>query len=357
MIAPIFSSKENFRQHFQQGLIELLKNDELGVFILGLANASFDQDIYDFTKEKLLNRFYQLKDTYQKAILDGQQLNVPDDDLMVFLKLLAISIDHIKPTQFRKEGLWLMQFNHIRSLRPARMTQHKQTGINQPYDVNGFSFNKPFLQKEMFWQGYLLNKEISIFYNKFPFVQFHSLLVPDKALGLNQFLTKDYHEYIWQLTGQLAENLPGLGIAYNSYGAFASVNHLHFHLYIYEQPLPVMHNIWSHNISNEKIKQKSYPIQCEIFDNKNRAWEFIEQLHNLEIAYNLIYQDNKLYCLVRKHQSNTNLPNWCSGLGWYEMSGGFTTFNMSDFTTLTHDTLYKTLSELKITTIEPKDRI
>jgi len=68
MIAPIFSSKENFRQHFQQGLIELLKNDELGVFILGLANASFEQDIYDFTKEKLLNRFYQLKDTYQKAI-------------------------------------------------------------------------------------------------------------------------------------------------------------------------------------------------------------------------------------------------------------------------------------------------
>ncbi|MBF0264429.1 MAG: hypothetical protein HQL46_04095, partial [Gammaproteobacteria bacterium] len=84
MIDNIFSSKETFRDHFEQGLIKLLQYDELGVFILSLANASFDQHTHDNTEEALLSRYHYLKQLYTEALKNGQQLQVPDDDLMVF---------------------------------------------------------------------------------------------------------------------------------------------------------------------------------------------------------------------------------------------------------------------------------
>ncbi|WP_198264878.1 HIT domain-containing protein [sulfur-oxidizing endosymbiont of Gigantopelta aegis] len=339
----LFASKEQFRHAFEQGLVNLLDHDGLGIFILVLANASFDQHVHDYTHEALLHKYHELTKKYRFLIQDGQLLTEPEDDILVFLKLMAMGFDKVSQTEFRHTEQWELQFNHIRSLRPARISKNIIDGIHLEFDPDGFHFNKPFLQKESYWNGIMNGKHLDIFYNKFPFARFHSLLVPEKESALAQYLTPNYHEYIWQITAQLGETLPGIGMAYNSYGAFSSINHLHFHLFIKDHPLPVTDSVWTHNGG-----EKDYPITCRVFDDMHEAWRFIDSLHQQQISYNLIYQPGIIYCLPRQLQGTYPDASWSSGFAWYEVSGGFTTFNHTQFTDLDCQQLERELSHLKI---------
>ncbi len=339
----LFSSKEQFRHIFECGLIDLLDHDGLGIFILVLANASFDQHVHDYTHQALLGKYQQLAEKYRLLLQEGQLLTEPEDDILVFLKLMAMGIERVSQTEFRHTRQWELQFNHIRSLRPARMSKNKVSGLLLPFDNDAFHFNKPFLQKESYWHGMLNGQSVDIFYNKFPFARFHSLLVPNKDACLAQYLSDEYHQYIWQITEQLGQNLPGIGVAYNSYGAFSSINHLHFHLFIKDHPLPVTHADWSHNGGN-----KDYPIQCERFTSTQQAWQFIEHLHQKQISYNLLYFPGLIYCLPRKHQGTYKDASWSSGFAWYEVCGGFTTFNHSQFMDLDCQRLEDELSLLRL---------
>ncbi len=348
MIPEIFSSKAQFRHIFEQGLVQLLDYDELGVFILVLANASFDQHVHDFTYQALWHKYQQLADKYRCLLQDGQLLTEAEDDILVFLKLIAMGgIDKVSQTEFRQTGhqqmQWQLQFNHIRSLRPARMSKNVIDGIYLQYNPDSFHFNKPFLQKECYWSGEMLGKKLQFFYNKFPFARFHSLLVPERESCLPQYLLKEHHQYIWQLTEQLGQTLPGIGMAYNAYGAFSSINHLHFHLFIKDHPLAVMEPIWQHNGGTQ-----SYPLECRVFDDFQDSWSFIEHLHQQSISYNLIYLPGKLYCLPRKHQGTYPDAPWSSGFAWYEVSGGFTTFNHTQFLELDYPQLEQELALLQL---------
>ncbi len=343
----LFANISTFRDRFEQGLVQLLEWDDLGVFILVLANASFDQHVHNYTEKALLEHFEILKQEYHDAIIAGKTLTAPEDDLLVFLKILLISLDSIQQTNFRKERCWEIQFNHIRSLKPPRISQHHFEGIKIDFDPNGFNFNKPFLQKEKLWEGDLLDKKTAIFYNKFPFVRFHCLLVPEREKNHQQYLTQQMHEYIWAVVAHLDQNLPGIGFAYNSYGASASVNHLHFHMFIKDQALPVMHSDWRHNGGGT-----DYPLDCHVFDDPKKAWQHIERLHRHQIAYNLLYYQQQMFCIIRKHQSIVRLPQWSSGFGWYEACGEFTTFNQQDFDKINAEHLNKLMTDLKISSQE-----
>ncbi len=343
MSNEIFSSNEQFRHAFEQGLVDLLDHDGLGVFILVLANATFDQHVHDYSHDVLLEKYQQLTQKYRFLLQDGQFLTEPEDDILVFLKLMAIGLDKLSQTEFRQTNQWELQFNHIRSLRPARMSKNIIEGLYLEFNPDGFHYNKPFLQKESYWNGIMNGKHLDIFYNKFPFARFHSLLVPDREACLAQYLNHEYHQYIWQITEQLGKTLNGIGMAYNSYGAFSSVNHLHFHLFIKDHPLPITHDLWLHNGGT-----KPYPIVCHVFQSIESAWEFIEQLHLKDISYNLIYLPNKVYCLPRKHQGTYQDASWSSGFAWYEVSGGFTSFNHTQFMDLDGQQLEEELSLLNL---------
>jgi len=347
----LFASKEQFRHIFEQGLVKLLDYDELGIFILVLANASFDQHVHDYTYKALLDKYGQLAKKYQFLLQDGQLLTEPEDDILVFLKLMAMGIDKVSQTEFRHTPLsskssaqgWELQFNHIRSLRPARMSKNITKGIYLEFDPDSFHFNKSFLQKESYWDGIMNGKHLDIFYNKFPFARFHSLLVPDKEACLAQYLSHEYHEYIWQITQQLGENLSGIGMAYNSYGAFSSINHLHFHLFIKDHPLPISDLVWAHNGGSTP-----YPLECHVFQSIESAWSYIQLLHEQQISYNLLYLPGMVYCLPRKHQGTYTDASWSSGFAWYEVSGGFTTFNHTQFMDLDCQQLEDELSLLRL---------
>jgi hypothetical protein len=325
-----FGSPETFRETFASGLERLLQDEEgLGPFILVLANACFDPSIHHRLRHRLARRFGELAESCRRAFVAGRQLREPEDDMSVFLKLMAIGFDHIEPARSRTVGSWELQFNQIRSLRPRRAAGIRPASIRVPFDPRGFQFNKPFLRKETFWWGTLAGETADLLYNKFPFVELHALLVPDRQANHPQYLTAERHLWAWRLAEQLAPRLPGVLLAYNAYGACASVNHLHFQLSVRDTPLPVASGQWRHNGG-----PTPYPACCERYSDPDTAWDRLDELHRRGNSYNLVYLPGQLYCLPRGLQGTYDLPPWCGGQAWYELAGGVVTFNADDFQSL-----------------------
>ena len=343
MLPGPFTSPEILRQAFVSGLSLLLNHPGLGVYILAHANASFDGEIFEQLKAPLRRRFEQLAEACRESLRNGRDLVGASEDQAVFLKLMAIGFDGVKLTEFRREEVWELQFNHIRAFRPPRMAEVAVTGIHQPFNPDGFHFNKPFLRKEVFWSGELQGLAVELLYNKFPFTPMHGLLVPERRSREPQFLSHPYHLYVWALTQAMAESLPGVGFAYNSYGAYASVNHLHFQMFVRSEPLPLTSGVWRHNGGNA-----DYPTTCEVYSSVSEAWERLEALHAAETSYNLLYLPGCLYCLPRKTQGSYSHSPWTYGFAWYEAAGGITTFNRTDFATLDGAALRAEIGKLRI---------
>ncbi len=339
-----FSSTQTFRGLFISGLSRLLREHEgLGPFILALNNAAFDPSVQQVLHDDLRCRFDALAERCRHALMAGRDPDEPDDDLAVFLRLLAIGFDRIAPVVRRSCGPWEMQFNQVRALRPKRAAQQAVNGLRQGFDPAGFNFNRPFLQKEVFWSGSLAGSSVDLLYNKFPFVDLHTLLVPERTAQAPQFLERTYHDYVWGLTNELGRSLPGLTIAYNSYGAYASVNHLHFQLSIRESPLPVAASCWDHNGGD-----RPYPSACRVLTDSTAAWREIQDCHDAGVAYNLIYEPGRIYCLARRRQGDYRLPDWCGGQAWYEMAGGVVAFSRDDLERLTADLIESLIASARL---------
>lgn len=326
-LPPIFASPATLQDAFVAGLERQLAEPGLGTYILVLANAGFDPAIWPLLKDRLAERFGELAAEVGEGLRSGRRLGYPDDDLMVFLKLMAMGFDAISGTEWRRAGPWEVQFNPLRALRPARASGQKVAGCTPPaFNPQGFQFNKPFLKPEILWQGELRRHPVRLLYNKFPFAPLHGLLVPDPERQLPQRLSQDWHLYVWHLTEALAATLPGTALAYNSYGGQASVNHLHFQTCLRDAPLPVEDGRWRHNGGGV-----DYPLPCRVFTAALDAWFYIEELHAREQPYNLVYTGGRLYCLPRRAQGSVAAAPWSAGHAWYELAGGVTSFNRDDF--------------------------
>ncbi|MEN8177533.1 MAG: hypothetical protein ABFS39_02830 [Pseudomonadota bacterium] len=340
---PPFSSQQHFRDAFVSGLRGLLEQPGLGVYILVHANASFDAEIFEQLKGPLEARFNQLAESCRDALANGREMPGAPDDQSVFLKLMAIGFRGVQLTECRQEEEWEVQFNHIRAFRPARMADASIKGIHQPFEQRGFHFNKPFLRKEAFWSGELQGLQVELLYNKFPFTPMHGLLVPERYSREPQFLSHPYHLYIWALTEKMAAGLPGVGFAYNSYGAYASVNHLHFQMFQRDAPLPLASPRWRHNQG-----ASDYPANCEVYTSVGESWKRLDELHRTETSYNLIYLPGCLYCIPRQTQGNYEHASWTNGFAWYELAGGITTFSRVDYEKLDTATIRNEMAKLKI---------
>jgi len=324
-----FDSPENLRSAFVSGLKQLIDDPGLGAYILVLANAGFDPVIFKELKDALRQRFDEHAACCRLAFSEGYDMDDAPDDLLVFLKLMALGFDAIGETTFRNTGPWELQFNLLRSFRPKRMSGGVSAGARIAFDPKAFHFNKPFLRKETFWSGQLGGRTADLLYNKFPFVDLHGLLVPDREETLPQFLTPTYHRYLWSLSEELGATLPGVGFGYNSYGAYASINHLHFQMFLRERPLPLAADYWTHNGGDQ-----DYPAFCAAFDQPEEAWSYLDHLHREQKPYNLLYQPGRLWCLPRARQGNYQYAPWTAGFAWYEMAGGAVAFNRDDYNTL-----------------------
>ena len=342
-LPDIFSSPDSLRTAFMDGLEHQLQEESLGTFILVLANAIFDEHIFLQLKDRLQDKFETLSQQYSNKLRLGRQINDAPDDILVFLKLIAIGFNNLNTTEFRQTEDWELQFNQLRSLRPQRISGTEISTLRHEFSDNAFHFNKPFLSKEVFWAGDIEGVDVKLLYNKFPFATLHGLLVPEPEKNLPQFLNVAMHSFICRLCSEIGKSTPDIAIAYNGYGAGASINHLHFQTFTRQQPLPVLNKKWQHN-GGKQI----FPTSCLVFEDGNDSWQAITELHQKNITYDLIYLPQKIICLPRKFQGSFAAPEWTESFAWYELCGGITTFNKEDFLKLDNDTITRALALLKL---------
>lgn len=316
-----FISPESLQQGFAEGLAVMLENHRgLGVYILVLANAAYDPTLWAQLSPALSVRHAELFAAITETLRHGQKLSEPDDDLLVFLKLHTIGFDHLGTMESRHAGSWDVFFNPIRALRPPRISGLKFERLLRPFDATGFHFNLAFLARETFWEGELAGKAARLLYNKFPFARLHGLLVPEPLRQMPQFLTPELHGWAWDLCAQ--SSVPGLCLGYNSYGAGASVNQLHFQSFVQTSPLPVQDPRFIHNSGRQP-----YPLSCQRFSDPVDAWLELDQLHQNNSPYNLIYSKGCLHLVARVPQDSGKLSAQSRGHGWSEMSGAVTLFS------------------------------
>ncbi len=299
-----------FKAHFANGLKNMLNPDGLGTFILVFANSMQDPELLTLLHDDLRHNFDELQ---------ARHTTGPEDDLSVFNALAARGIQQFSRWEHYVLEPWELVVNPLRSLRPARVSNEVFNNLYQLFAPEKFHFNKPFLRPEILWEGEQEGMKMRVLYNKFPFAPWHLLVVPQPELNLPQFLTHQHHAHLMALVASQQHSLPGLGMAFNSLGAYASINHLHFQGFVRETPFPVELPRWQHRGGGE-----AYPLECWHTTSTQDSWQIIESLHRANQPYNLLYRTNGCYILPRKGQGMVTLPNWAQGIAWHEVCGVFT---------------------------------
>lgn len=316
----MFASQAAFQGVFVQRLLQLIQQPDLGTFILCCANATVSQPMFQRMLPGLQTLWNELNHTPAK--LTGGS----DEDGEIYQRLRALGIEQLTVSRVRQVGPWEVQLNPLRALRPLRETGHAADSLYKPFDPEGFHFNKPFMQRECLWEGQLAGRDLALYFNKYPFTEYHTLLVPERRRALPQYLTEEMFDYIWTLAAELATRLPLLGISYNAYGAYASVNHLHFQTFIRTGSLPLLASRWQHSGGNE-----AYPLPLMVFAERQAAWRYIEELHASNSAYNLLVADGRVYVLPRRRQGTYHHAGWTAGFSWFEVCGSIIVASQDDF--------------------------
>ena len=312
----IANDLNQFKALFIDKLKSMLSDDELGAFILVLANSLQDEFLKKELAEDLQNNFLILKDKHEAGALKATQ-----DDLDVFQQLLNIDISQLPVWKTRRECQWEVVYNEMRKLRPARSSSQVLNSIIQDFDDARFHFNKPFLKPEILWQGEYLDKEVRVLYNKFPFSDYHLLIVVSPESNSAQVLRQDMHDYMSTLVAEVSEVMPGFGVGFNSMAAGASVNHLHFQGFIRKQKFPV-----------ESFDDPGkYPLNIKRFSDTALSWQYIQTLTEQDIAFNCLYRKNKCYVIPRIYQGTSELPAWLDGAGWLDVAGVMTVSDEDTF--------------------------
>jgi len=338
-IAP---DKKSFQQLFVENLFAMLSSEEQGTFILVLANSMQNKKTHAALKDELNRAFVK-----HKAALAEGFLRAAPDDLEVFKKLVETGVENYSVWTYAFKKYWLQIYNPLRALRPERASSETISDITKTFNPDGFHFNKPFLRPEIFWKGVVVSsgEEIgcNVLYNKFPFLPYHFLFAPEAEACHAQYLTQRFHQLVWDICVQNREHLQGIGFGYNSVGACASVNHMHFQGFIFEEMLPIERVNWQHNKGDD-----IYPMQCSVYQSAEDAWQFIGSLHASNQPYNILYRPGKCYVLLRQMQGSDSVRGRVTGAGWIEACGVFSEAEQSALNDLTAADLFADIESLSV---------
>jgi diadenosine tetraphosphate (Ap4A) HIT family hydrolase len=324
-LPPILASPAAYHEAFEAGLRRMLAEPSLGAFILVLANASFDAALHRRFGPALQEAFDHWCGEFDRGA--DAIAHAPADDTAVFDRIRRVGLASLGATRWRHVGPWQLQFNAVRALRPPRMSDAVVRAVRRPFERSGFHFNKPFLRPESLWEGEYRGSPWRLLYNKFPFAPGHGLLVPAPDAELPQFLDQTRFFLLWDLAAAAGAAVPGLGLGYNALGAYASVNHLHFQLFVGpERPYPVEAPHWRHNGGTD-----DYPLQVACFDDRSGAWRRVDRLQQDNRAFNLLCRPGRVDVIERARQGSYRHSPWTSGFAWSEVAGSITLFDRQSF--------------------------
>ncbi len=327
-----------FKALFINKMQAMLSDDELGAFILVLANSLQDDTSRERLMEALKQKGSALEQGYHQC-----SLKATDDDLAVFRQLLGQDIRALPLWQTRQSGGWEITLNVLRALRPTRSSAQILTSIRQTFDADRFHFNKAFLKPEILWQAIYRGVSLKVLYNKFPFSHYHLLIVIAAEKNQPQYLTRMAHDFIFELAQDVVKNIPGFAIGYNSLAAGASVNHLHCQGFVRAAPLPVEKTQWSHNGGN-----RDYPVNCLTADTRAQSWQLIERCQQANQPFNCLFRNGKVYLLPRVFQGAVALPAWLKGCGWLDLCGVITVSDKQVFDVINESAITQGLSLLEM---------
>lgn len=314
----------------------MLNKDELGSFILVLANSMQDQQLFKSLTPELKMTF--------GAIKNNKNLSSSPDDLHILNSLTAQNISQYSAWAIRNLNHWQCAFNPFRSLRPERSSKDTFTSLRHPFNDDAFHFSKPFLRPEILSEERFEDLDLQVMYQKFPFAPYHLLIVLHAAIRLPQSLNKKNHFQIYSLAAHMHQRIQGFKLAYNSLGAGASVNQLHIHSCINETPLAIESSDFTHNSGNT-----NYPIPLTRTSSAKDSWALIEQYHSINQPYNLLYSGDYCYVIPRKPQGSVISASWLSNMGWYEACGGFNLHDSDDYQNLTTVDIQSELAKYALT--------
>ncbi|RKZ55522.1 MAG: hypothetical protein DRQ44_17715 [Gammaproteobacteria bacterium] len=325
-----------FKSLFVNQLKNMMSADELGAFILVLANSHQDVFLKNVLQDDLTSTFVALKDNFIAG-----KLNATQDDSDVFKQLIDVELEDIPAWSYKTIGNWEVVYNSMRQLRPARTSSQTLTTIKQPYDEAKFHFNKAFLKPEILWQGIYKKLKLRVLFNKFPFSDYHLLIVVSPEKNSSQLLTQEIHQYAYEMTNSVSEVFPGFGLGFNSLAAGASVNHLHFQGFIRDQALPIENRRWKHHGGDA-----DYPLTVKCFTDADLAWDYMNDLISQDIAFNCLYRKNSCYIIPRKYQGAVKLPGWLTGAGWLDVAGVMTVSDEETFNSIDEQSVTQALGLL-----------
>ena len=336
-----FRAMKDYRSSFEAGLWRRLEEPMLGAFILVLANASFDPAMHRRFRPALAAAFERWCAAFDAG--DPRAVDAAPDDREVFERLRVFGFERLGSTEWRELGPWELQFNPLRAFRPPRTSHAVVRKIQRPFDPDGFHFDKPFLRPEVLWEGTLCDLEVRLLYNKFPFAERHGLLVPEPSAGRPQYLDRKIHNMVWATVAELAETLPGIGLGYNAYGAFSSVNHLHFQQFVRTDGVyPIERRRWRHNGGS-----RDYPLSVEVRTDPDDAWLSIARRQAENRAFNLLYRPRRIYVIDRARQGSYRHSEWTGGFAWSEVAGAVTLSDRAAFEGLTERMLEAEMARMR----------
>ncbi|KAK4491744.1 hypothetical protein RD792_002519 [Penstemon davidsonii] len=146
---------------------------------------------------------------------------------------------------------FIAQLNEGRHLK-KRPTEFRVDKVLQPFDVNKFNFTKVGQEEVLFQFEANENDEVQLFpnapidtehspsvvaINVSPIEYGHVLLIPRVLDCLAQRI--DRESFLLALYMAVEAGNPYFRLGYNSLGAFATINHLHFQAYYLATPFPI----------------------------------------------------------------------------------------------------------------------
>jgi hypothetical protein len=333
MLPTIFQSTEHFRRAFARGLERLAQRQEPGPTILVAANNCQDPTALSPACQRIRQDLFAATCQKYQAALTTPQVNERENITILRNIKEQLNTAALATTSTRKiDNTWPVQLNPIRKLRPRRDAAKTVMSMreHEPFDQLKLNFTMEQLQTECIWKGTLEGRRIRLFFNMFPFRTLHAILVPEPTKQYRQELTEELHLWACVVVELVGSKIPWFGMGYNSVGAFASIDHLHWQTYIDPVLLPVMHDHWQHNDGKD-----AYPLPCETFTRPNDSWEWIKARQEADRPYNLLYTPSRVFCFPRPFQGSYGHAPWTSGFAWYECAGGMITFTDAEYDVLT----------------------
>lgn len=332
-IPEFLSSSKAFKHQYIGGLVRLMCSfSDPSSRVLVAACDSYHPDWCYFSAEELEKNFrWSLRQYHILCGFDPKTEMSSEDDAIFKAVLTSPASCYLEPAEKRKVGEFSVVYSPIRTLRPMGACK-KMKSRQVEYDpVKEALFTKEYIQKERIWNGELSGVVSAFFYNKFPNLLGHCLVVPWPERRLFQEMTRELHDWTWEIAGLIGDRIPGISFGFNSIGGRATQKQFHLQGSIEEKAFPVTSDVWTHNGG-----KRDYPGTPLVAVNKEEAWGHVAAcLADDRLAYNLLYTPSKLYTFPDQIQGTIPDPWWSSGNGFGDKAGRIITTSRDAFKSVT----------------------